>query len=97
MSPTNAKALNTMRQRLKKHNTSEEYADLVTKFRWVVVWVWGGWGGTGGAWCCVTEHSRSTANAMVAVLHCQRCQWGVCLQAACLQPPSPKPRAAPVP
>jgi len=33
MSPTNAKALNTMRQRLKKHNTSEEFADLVTKYR----------------------------------------------------------------
>eukprot|EP00882_Tetradesmus_deserticola_P006590 GHRQ01006939.1.p1 GENE.GHRQ01006939.1~~GHRQ01006939.1.p1 ORF type:complete len:782 (+),score=486.53 GHRQ01006939.1:187-2532(+) len=33
MSPTNAKALNTMRQRLKKHNTSDEFGDLVTKFR----------------------------------------------------------------
>eukprot|EP00775_Hariotina_reticulata_P009995 gene9995-10150_t len=33
MSPTNAKALNTMRQRLKKHNTSEEFADLVAKYR----------------------------------------------------------------
>uniref|UniRef100_A0A383WAN8 Eukaryotic translation initiation factor 3 subunit C n=1 Tax=Tetradesmus obliquus TaxID=3088 RepID=A0A383WAN8_TETOB len=33
MSPTNAKALNTMRQRLKKHNTSDEFAEAVTKFR----------------------------------------------------------------
>jgi hypothetical protein len=33
MSPTNAKALNTMRQRLKKHNTSDEFGDLVAKFR----------------------------------------------------------------
>lgn len=33
MSPTNAKALNTMRQRLKKHNTSFELVDLITKFR----------------------------------------------------------------
>eukprot|EP00878_Enallax_costatus_P041156 GHUV01047693.1.p2 GENE.GHUV01047693.1~~GHUV01047693.1.p2 ORF type:complete len:110 (-),score=20.97 GHUV01047693.1:17-346(-) len=34
MSPTNAKALNTMRQRLKKHNTSFELVDHITKFRW---------------------------------------------------------------
>lgn len=33
MSPTNAKALNTMRQRLKKHNTSFELVDHITKFR----------------------------------------------------------------
>jgi Eukaryotic translation initiation factor 3 subunit 8 N-terminus len=33
MSPTNARALNTMRQRLKKHNTSEELAALIAKFR----------------------------------------------------------------
>jgi translation initiation factor 3 subunit C len=35
MSPTNAKALNTMRQRVKKHNSSEEYGQLVQKYRWV--------------------------------------------------------------
>lgn len=37
MSPTNAKALNTMRQRLKKHNTSFELIDHITKFRCVAV------------------------------------------------------------
>lgn len=31
MSPTNAKALNTMRQRLKKHNI--QYAEQMNKFR----------------------------------------------------------------
>jgi hypothetical protein len=35
MSPTNAKALNTMRQRIKKHNSSEEMGQLVQKYRWV--------------------------------------------------------------
>lgn len=34
MSPTNAKALNTMRQRIKKHNSGEEMGQLVQKYRW---------------------------------------------------------------
>ena len=33
MSPTNAKALNTMRQRIKKHNSTDEYGQLVLKYR----------------------------------------------------------------
>jgi hypothetical protein len=33
MSPTNAKALNTMRQRLRKHNP--QFAEEIEKFRWV--------------------------------------------------------------
>jgi hypothetical protein len=33
MSPTNAKALNTMRQRIKKHNSGDEYGPLVMQYR----------------------------------------------------------------
>jgi hypothetical protein len=47
MSPTNAKALNTMRQRIKKHNSGEEMGQLVQKYRW---------GGTGASSsCCVAD------------------------------------------
>jgi hypothetical protein len=51
MSPTNAKALNTMRQRVKKHNSSEEFGQLVQKYRWVwavrlVAQGLGEWGGS---------------------------------------------------
>jgi hypothetical protein len=50
MSPTNAKALNTMRQRLKKHNTSDEFGDLVTKFRCASFAWLGAVGGTARLW-----------------------------------------------
>jgi len=60
MSPTNAKALNTMRQRIKKHNSGDEFGELVTKYRWVtggggLFWGWVGEGGTTPGWSRVCQ------------------------------------------